>query len=360
VVLITPTASWSRVLLPRAPPHHPPPPPPALGDEIAEGGREAFQEGAYDCWEIGVPCEVGIVAGEEDGRGVVGGKRVAVTHVEVEHQTNNHWRGLFLESIWVSAVRAIGASVGEGEAIKVEEDACAALFTAARSQEAMHQLHEEVQGEREGEREGWTRLECRRWFDSESGSRGVCYRVFDAEGVAGMKQGRGEEEQGGVGMWRHGAGVIGFEEGRAWVTNSAMGVNGMMGNQLFQLAALIGVTARARVAGGEGLAGGEGGDGRGQLQVVIPDIEWSGREQERLRVLELLEVDVPMLPLGVIQARVQEVHEEHTFHYDETIQDVGCDDLGQVSRPLPLRVQRVGRLWRVKLGAAVFGLGAWR
>ena len=94
--------------------------------------------------------------------------------------------------------------------------------------------------------------------------------------------------------------------------------------------------------------------------MVIPDIEWSGREQERLRVLELLEVDVPMLPLGVIQARVQEVHEEHTFHYDETIQDVGCDDLGQVSRPLPLRVQRVGRLWRVKLGAAVFGLGAWR
>ena len=107
----------------------------------------------------------------------------------------------------------------------------------------------------------------------------------------------------------------------------------MMGNQLFQLAALIGHAAREspqsvtppphsvkrpRRHGRNSLAS------LPPLQVVVPDIRWTGREQERQRVFELLELDVASVPLDFLKARVQDIYQERHYHYDPKIAEVGC------------------------------------
>ena len=105
------------------------------------------------------------------------------------------------------------------------------------------------------------RYVCRRWLDQEWGLRGVCYppppahfntssscssscsssssssssRDKEGVGLGGYR----DKESVGVGVYgdTEGVGVGGFVNYRdtcSFVTNTALGVNGMMGNQVFK------------------------------------------------------------------------------------------------------------------------------
>jgi hypothetical protein len=76
-----------------------------------------------------------------------------------------------------------------------------------------------------------------------------------------------------------------------------------MGNQLFQLAALLAAAARAPV----------------KTQVVLPDVPWNGREQERLRLFELFDLAIPLIPVPLLRARVQTSLIERHYHFDPSV-----------------------------------------
>ena len=284
--LVSPHAKSEKLLLPKSPPGA------GFG---APGGGRSFQEGGKDCWQVPVVCgQAGITA------------PAPLSHVIVEHSTTNHWRGLFLEAIWVSEWQAGPSGPAGGAAEKLDEGRCASLIESLQHQpaDALPRLHQYV---------------CRRWLDLDTSLTGVCYRAPRLNPIGDSKPrfGQGREE-GGV------RGSIGYDDSRPFVTNLGLGVTGMMGNQLFQLASLLAMpcvgTNQQSAQDSTQCAGAS------ERQVVLPDRDWSGREQERLRLFDLLDLDVPLVPHAFLAARIQDSYQEPHFEFDPEWRMAGCEE----------------------------------
>eukprot|EP00960_Hanusia_phi_P074772 768313-Hanusia_phi.AAC.1 len=267
---------------------------------ILRASDGVLQESSRSCFAAAAPCAVW-----------------PLTHAEVTHRTSNGWRGLFVEDV---EVRGINCSLcnesGQGRL-----GACSFCLTSKRSStdsscasELLRREEEEEEAARQSHWEGSVGAPalfvCNRWFDEESGSSGVCPSLELLE--------RSSESSVAVASSCTRASF--FRDQDKWVTNSRLGVSGMMGNQLFQLAALI---AFAHRHPGMQVCRCTNSSFTSQpCQVVIPDIPWSGREQERLRVFELLAIDLPLMPVRYLQVRVQSTWVERHFHYDEQLEEV--------------------------------------
>ncbi|EKX45344.1 hypothetical protein GUITHDRAFT_138926 [Guillardia theta CCMP2712] len=263
-----------------------------------------LQDASRSCFSMGIRCSAW-----------------PLTHATVTHRTNNSWRGLFLEDIKTSLVYNCSLCEASGmldakslrscslcDAFTLEHAATSSSceLEVMQGEEGGASANEEAMGEDVSSHRS-SLFVCNRWFDEESGVSGVCpsLDVINGKSSAAMAcapsphsgQRSKDVEHDQVCM---SANV--FQDQVKWVTNSRLGVSGMMGNQLFQLATLIAFAHRHQ-----------------DMQVVIPDIPWTGREQERLRLFELLDLHIPLIPFGYLQVRVQSTFVEKQFHHDESV-----------------------------------------